>query len=256
MRESNYASQFEAGKAGFLRGPLLQDWEAAAIKSYAALVEIRQSLVVFFVLLAANAGFRLVMMGNASSVLQSTMLADLGGFAIVGVLAAATFFAPRWWMVLITAIAIFPFALGIITGLMAIAFLVAIPTLKRANEQLYLSRAQYVELKPVFAVKGPDALRGAWTALGGIGKIAYRARFFDNAAVILAGAKPLNTMTRSDARQCVIEKNKKGQDIIKKWIHDGKLKNTNILLTEQGLSGLRQWMSGETTGVAGAQVSR
>lgn len=245
MNEINYARQFTTSKAGFLKGNVLQDWEKAALGSYAAVMNIRQNLGVFFTLLALNAGFRLFMMGNVSDNMQSAMMIDLGGFVIVGILATVTFFVPKWWMVLVTAIAIFPFALGIITGLMAIAFLCTLPTLKRANESLYISSSQYTEMKPVFAEIGAGKFPDTWPEVGKLGKIAFRARFFNNAAVFLSGKNLLNTLAIGDSQQCVIEKDKKGRNVLKKWVLNGKLKNTNILLTDQGHSSLRHWMAGD-----------
>lgn len=243
MDENNYMSQFNSGKNEFLKGNVLQDWEQAGIRSYVAVMGVRGNLGVFFVLLALNAVFRLFIMGNASQQVQAAMVTELSGFIIVGVLAVITFFVPRWWMVLLTAIAIFPFALGVITGLMAVAFLCTLTTIKRANHELYLSNSEYSDLKLRFADIVSGKCPDEWPEIGKMGTIAFRVRFFDNAAVFISGKTPLNIISIGDAKQCVVETDKKGRHILKKWILNGKLKKVNIPLTEQGHSRLLKWLS-------------
>ncbi|MEI6070773.1 MAG: DUF4339 domain-containing protein [Verrucomicrobiae bacterium] len=233
---------FCSGRAGFLQGCILQDWERAALASYAVVANIRQSLRLFFVLLGINAGIRLFLIANnQAGATQVVMMTDLGGFVIVGILAVITYFVPRWWMVLVTAIAIFPFALGFITGIMAITFLCMLPSLKRANQTLYISGSDFSAIKAVLADIAGGKLADAWPVIGKLGNMAVRSRFFENAAVILAGKTPLNTVSLADARQCVVETDKKGRHILKKWFVSNKLKNTGIMLTEEGASLLKQW---------------
>jgi hypothetical protein len=243
MNEMSYARQFTAGKSGFLRGGVLQDWEKVALSSYAAVKNIRQSLGTFFVLLALNAGFRLFMMGNTSHEVQSAMMTELGGFVIVTILALVTFFVPRWWMILITAIAIFPFAIGIITGLMAIAFLCMVPFLKRTQASLYISGDEYIEMKPLFEDIASGKMSDMWPEIARVGKMSFRTRFFENAAVFLSGKNPVNTLTATEAQQCEFGTDKKGNRVLKKWVVNGKLKKTNIVLMGDGATRLQVWMS-------------
>jgi hypothetical protein len=148
-------------------------------------------------------------------------------------------------MVLLTAITIFPFALGIITGLMAIAFLFTLPSIKRANQELYLSYFEYNDLKLKFADITSGKFSNEWLEIGKMGKFIFRVRFFDNATVFLSGNNPLNTILPSDAKQCVIETDKKGRYFLKKWIINGKLKNVSISLSDKGYTYMKEWLSAE-----------
>jgi hypothetical protein len=224
----------------FLQSGRLHEWEHDALRSYAAVASMRQGLGTFFVLLALNAVFRLVLMGAATPQIQAVMLADLGGFAVVGTLAVITFFVPRWWLLLATAIAIFPCALGLLTGILAVSFLCLIPGLKRANAACYLSAEDYEQLKEQFALQATVEYP-AWVEIGKLANLPVRARFFDNAALLVAGNKYLNTIPVADAGQCRVEANRKGQMLLKQWPVDGKLRRTNIALTEGGHSQWQSW---------------
>jgi uncharacterized membrane protein SirB2 len=95
-----------------------------AVRRYVALSERRQNFGIFFVLLGLNTIVRFVLIGTKTSGdLTGWMILDLFGFVIVGILGIITFINPRWYLVLATAIAVFPLALGCITVLVAIAFL-------------------------------------------------------------------------------------------------------------------------------------
>jgi hypothetical protein len=231
------------GWGDFLKGHSLRDWEQVALRSFGALANIRQSLGLFFVLLALNVIGRLVLMGNVSPGLQTHFVMDLSGFIVVGILALITFFTPRWWMVLITAIAIFPFALGIITGIMAVGLLCMIPMLKRANQELYLSAADYDAMKAAISGIAAGQQADLWPEIGKLANNAVRVHFFDNSALFLLGKKPLNTILTTDAAQCVIEVNKKGKKFLKQWLVQGRVKKTNIPLSDDGHTRLQDWLA-------------
>jgi hypothetical protein len=243
LLQPNYTEQFAKDKGSFLKGQSLRDWEQAALRSYGALANIRQSLIIFFVLLALNVIGRLIFMSNVSPGMQADFAFDFFGFTIVGVLALITFFTPRWWMVLTTAIAIFPFALGIITGIMAVGFLCMIPMLKRANQELYLSASDYDAMKATVSEIATGEQAVLWPEIGKLANNPVRVRFFDNAAVFLLGKKPFNTILTTDASQCVIEVTKKAKKFLKQWPIQGKVKKTNIPLTDEGHTRLQEWLT-------------
>ena len=243
LPQPNYTEQFANNKDDLLKGQSLRDWEQAALTSYAALANIRQSLGLFFVLLALNVIGRLVLMSNVSPGLQTHFGFDFFGFIVVGILALITFFTPRWWMVLTTAIAIFPFALGIITGLMAIAFLCMIPMLRRANQELYLSASDYEAMKVTVSKIAAGQQADLWPEIGKLANNPLRVHFFDNAVLFVLGKKPLNTISNNEAAQCVVEVTKKNKKLLKQWPLQGKVKKTNIPLTDDGYTRLQEWLS-------------
>jgi len=240
----NYAEQFAANKDNFLAGESLRDWEQAALRSYGAVANIRQSLGIFFVLLALNAFGRLFFLDKVSPEMKSTLVFDLFGFAVVGVLALVTYFTPRWWMVLITAIAIFPFALGIITGIMAVGFLCMIPALRRANAELYLSASDYDAIKVAVSEIATGRQAERWPEIGKLANHPVRVRFFDNAALFLFGKAAFNTILPREAIQCVVQVTKQHKKILKHWPVQGKVKSANIPLTDEGHARLQGWLCG------------
>jgi hypothetical protein len=252
--QPTYADQFEREKNDFLKGESLRDWEQAALRSYSAVANIRQSLGIFLVLLALNVIGRLFLLDKVSPAMKAGMMFDFFGFTVVGVLALVTFFTPRWWMVMTTAIAIFPFALGIITGIMAIGFLCMIPMLRRANQELYLSATDYEDMKATLSEIAAGQRAVSWVEIGKLVNNAVRVRFFNNAAVFLHGKNTCNTIANSDAGQCVVEVTKRNQKLLKQWPVQGKLKKINIPLTDEGGSRLQEWLAKAATPAAAASA--
>ena len=226
----------------FLSRASLRDWEQAAARRYTAISDIRQNLGLFFVLLGLNAIVGFVLIGTKiSGDWTGWMIFDLFGFVIVGILGIITFFKPRWYLVLATAIAIFPFALGVITGLMAIAFLIGIPNLRRSEREFDLAIPQYERIKEMFSEIATGKQSEDWPALNeGKGALTLRARFFDNALVFLLAKKPV-IMPASDASRLVIETDKKNRKTIKKWSVNGKEKTIRLPLSDKGYELLMNW---------------
>lgn len=198
------------------------------------------------------------MMGNVSHAAQSVMLTELGGFVVIGILALVTFFMPRWWMVLLTAIAIFPFAIGIITGIMAVVLLCEVPEVKRANSELLLSNSHFKKLRSVIASIVARRMSDQWHEVASVGKSSLRVKLFDNTAVFLMSKRRLtqftmfNIISNADAGHCVIETDKKGNHTIKQWVVDGKVTNRfgvfGVVLTDHGNAIVLQWIR-DSTGI-------
>lgn len=242
--ETGYAREFDDKKAEFLRGRTLEGWEKAAVENYVIIRNIRQAMGAFLVLLGVNALGRLILMERASYQAQTIMKTELLGFSVIGLLAVVTFFLPRWYTVLVTALAIFPLALGIFTVLMALALLATVPSLVRANKSLFLTPGLYGEFKSRFAAILAGGASRAWTTIGKIGRFDLKVLFFENAALFVSGKNPLNVLSRSDAAHSEFEKNAKGGYRIIRWVINGKPHKARLPINDEGYAALRQWIDG------------
>ncbi len=216
--EACFAHQFADHKAELLMHPVLEGWEIAALENFVIIRNIRLTMGWFLALLGLNALARLLMMERASYQVRSAMQAELIGFCLIGLMAIITFLLPRWYTVLLTGLAVFPLALGIFTGLMAVALLAMVPTLISEGRKLFLTPGSYRLVKSRFvAYLTGDAPRD-WVKLGKIGKFELRVSFFANAALFASGKNPLNILLREDANRCEFEKMEKGGYRIRRWV--------------------------------------
>ena len=270
LPQPNHSEQFAKNIDKFLKGQSLQDWEQAALRSYVAISIIRQILGLFLVLVALDAASRLILLFKLAPNLKAGMMVDLFGFVVVGIFGLVSFFKLRWWMVMTTAIAIvpfnlsswhigtdlfsataiavFPFVLGYIIGIVWFGIIfMGVPMLWRANRELYLSASDYEVIKfPVSEIasgKRPDLWSEIGKVIGSFGTSnTVRVRFFDNGALFLLGKKTFNTIINNDADQCVLKVTKKDKKFLKKWPVQGKLLEVNIALTDEGYARLQGWL--------------
>ncbi|GEM_PF-6925712 len=272
LPQLNYTEQFAKNKDDFLKGQSLRDWEQAALRSYAKLVQIRLILGVFFVLVALDAVFRTILLTKVPTAWKAGMVVDLAGFVVVGVFALITLFKLRWWMLLTAAIAIIPFnysstrigmelfntttialfpcVLGYtvaIIMLFMIACAVGWWRVNRANRGFCLSPCDFDAIKLAFSEIATGRQAELWPQIGEIhvsfGDEPVRVRFFDNGALFFLGKNPLHIVLNNDAQKCVVEVTKKNKKFIKQWPAQGKVLPVNIALTDVGHTRLKEWLN-------------
>lgn len=245
--QSEFAQHHRPDEPGFLQATALRPWELSALTSYPMYASIRQSLGTFLILLAANAIFRLLLLEQMSPAMKAGIGTELGGFVLVGILAVVTFFVPRWWLLLAVALAIPFFALGIITGIMAVAFLCMAPALRRANLDFPLSLPQYDAIKQTLSkiAEGTDA--SEWPVMAKRGNIEIRERLFENYAVFVFGKTVMNLIGAEEAGKIIFGSDKTGARTLQTWPMrpKSKLVHPNLVLTEDGLARLEKWTSGK-----------
>lgn len=242
---SEFAQYHRPDEHGFFQAAVLRHWELNALTSYPMFATIRQSLGTFLFLLAANAILRLVLLERMSPEIRVGIGTELGGFVLVGILAAVTFFVPRWWLLVAVAIAIPFFALGIITGIMAVLFLCMAPALRRANMDFHLSMWQYDAIKKKLSSIAEGADASEWPVVAKRGNVAFRVHLFENYAVFLFGNTVMNLIGAEDAGKIIFDLDKAGAKTLKTWPTrpKGKLVHPNLVLNEDGFVLLEKWIS-------------
>ena len=245
--QSEFAQYHRPDEPGFLQATVLRQWELNALTSYPMFATIRQSLGTFLFLLAANAILRLVLLGRMSPQIRVGIGTELGGFVLVGILAAVTFFVPRWWLLVAVAIAIPFFALGIITGIMAVVFLCMAPALRRANMDFHLSMWQYDAIKQKLSSIAQGADASEWPVVAKRGNVAFRGCLFENYAVFLFGNTVMNLIAAEDAGKIIFDLDKAGARTLKTWPTrpKGKLVHPDLVLSEESFARLEKWVSGK-----------
>ena len=242
---SEFSQYHRPDEPGFLQAAVLRHWELNALTSYPMFAAIRQSLGTFLLLLAGNAILRLILLERLSPEIKAGIGTELGGFVFVGILATFTFFIPRWWLLVVMAIAIPFFALGIITGIMAVAFLCMAPALRRANLDFHLSMPQYDAIKQKLSTIAEGADASEWPVVAKRGNVAFRGRLFENYAVFLFGKTVMNLIGAEDAGKIIFDLDKAGAKTLKTWPTrpKGKLVHPNLVLNEDGFVLLEKWIS-------------
>lgn len=188
----------------WLRGPRLDDWETAALDACRWTSEIRQGMAILGVLLVVNIPVTLMLAGE-NNAMAPLMMLQLGGFAVVGILAGVNFARPGFGLSLATAISIPLFACGCITLAMAIMLLVQLSSIRRAENLVGLDPTHLRHAKSLLA--DPNQTIGpGWLPCGRRRWL----RLFDNRAlVILAPNGRALWVERSAAATCLTRKSRK-----------------------------------------------
>ncbi len=237
----NHTEQFAKNKEVFLKGKTLNDWELAALKSYDDSVVIRKIIGFLIFILILAAVFNVFKLGKTSE-LNTHAVFDALWLLLVTILAVTTYFFTRWWMAMITALAVFPLGFSIITWSIGGFLLLTIPLIKRANREFNLSHATRRLISLTLSTIAKGKRNKDWPEIGRFGNKVVRIHIFDNQLLFLARKVPLNAIPNCDAEKCVLEPPKKNKFILKSWPVRGKIEDANIQLTDEGYELLQLWL--------------